>query len=56
MTVETEDGTQTYAAGQLYPEPVNRTMQAKNLSGSDGVQLLVFQVGDAGKPMMVKAE
>lgn len=56
LTVETEDGTQTYAAGQLYPEPVNRTMQAKNLSGSDGVQLLVFQVGDAGKPMMVKAE
>lgn len=56
FTVETEDGAQTYKTGDIYPEPVNRPMQAKNLSTSDGLELLVFQVGDAGEPMMIKAE
>ena len=31
-------------------------MQARNTSTSTGVELVVFQVGDEGKPMMVKAE
>jgi hypothetical protein len=31
-------------------------MQAKNLSTSVATKLLVFQVGDTGKPMMIKAK
>jgi hypothetical protein len=31
-------------------------MQGKNLSTSDDLELVIFQVGDAGKPMMIKAE
>ena len=56
FTVETELGTETYKAGQLYPEQINKVMQAKNLSTSDDLEFLVFQVGDVGKPMMIKAD
>ena len=44
FTVETERGTETYKAGQLYPEPLNQVMQPKNLSGSDDLKFVVFQV------------
>ncbi len=56
LTIETEGKTQTVSAGELYQEPLKRVMQARNLSTTDGVKIVVFQVGDAGKPMMVKAE
>ncbi len=56
LTVETEGKTETYRAGQLYPEPLNSVMQGKNLSASDDLELVVFQVGDIGKPMMIKAD
>jgi quercetin dioxygenase-like cupin family protein len=56
FTVETNGGTQTYKAGQLYPEPLNNVMQGKNLSTSDDLELVVFQIGDVGKPMMIKAD
>ena len=56
FSVETKGGTKTYKAGQLYPEQLNNVMQGKNLSTSDDLHLLVFQVGDIGKPMMIKAD
>ncbi len=56
FTVKTEGGTKTYKAGQLYPEALNRVMQGKNLSAADDLELLVFQVGDVGKPLMIKAD
>ena len=56
FTVKTEGGTKTYKAGQLYPEALDRVMQGRNLSASDDLELLVFQVGDIGKPMMIKAD
>lgn len=56
LTVYREDGVQTFKAGQLFNEPLKITMQGKNLSATDPVKIVVFQVGDAGKPMMVKAE
>ena len=56
LTVETKEGTKTYKAGQLYPEAINKVMQGKNLSATDDLELVVFQVGDIGKPMMIKAE
>jgi hypothetical protein len=31
-------------------------MQAKNVSGSDDLKLVVFQVGDIGKSMMIKVK
>ena len=56
FTVDTEDGLKTFKAGQLYQEPPKKKMRAKNLSATGPVKILVFQVGDAGKPMMVKAK
>lgn len=56
LTIETEGKTETVSAGELYEEPLGRVMQARNLSTTDGVNIVVFQVGDAGKPMMVKAD
>ncbi len=56
LTVETEGGTETYKAGQLFPEALNQVMQGKNLSAADDLELLVFQVGDVGKPLMIKAD
>ena len=56
LTMVTNKGTETYKAGQLYPEPLNDVMQAKNVGGSDNLKIVVFQVGDIGKSMMIKAK
>ena len=56
LTVVTNKGTETFKAGQLYPEPLNDVMQAKNVGGSDNLKIVVFQVGDIGKSMMIKAK
>ncbi len=56
LTVDSEGKTLTFKAGDLYPEPLQRSMVGKNLSTSDDLEILVFQIGDVGKPMMVKVE
>ena len=56
LTVELESGTKTFKAGELYPEDINQSMVGKNLSASDDLEILVFQVGEIGKPMMIKVE
>ncbi len=56
LTVETEGGVQTISAGELYPEVPGMVMVGKNISADNPTKILVFQVGDAGKPMMVKAD
>jgi len=56
LTVELEGETKTFKAGELYPEDINAAMVGKNLSATDDLELLVFQVGDIGKPMMIKVE
>ena len=56
FTVETEKGTLTVRAGELYPEVPDLVMRAKNQSTSEPLKIVVFQVGDTGKPMMVKAD
>lgn len=57
FTIETEGhGRETLKAGQLYKEPVGRVMRARNSSTDDSVEILVFQIGEAGKPMMIKAD
>ncbi len=57
FTIETEEvGRQTIKAGELYQEGIRRPMRGRNLSTTDALKLLVFQVGDAGKPMMIKVK
>ena len=56
LTVELASGTKTFKAGELYPEDINAAMLPKNLSGTDDLEFLVFQVGDIGKPMMIKVK
>jgi quercetin dioxygenase-like cupin family protein len=56
FTVDVDGVTQTIKAGELYPEKLNAAMVAKNLSSTDNLEVLVFQVGTIGKPMMLKAD
>ncbi len=56
LTVELDGETKTFSAGDLYPEDIDAAMRGKNLSGTDDLEILVFQVGEIGKPMMVKVE
>ncbi|MCZ6873981.1 MAG: cupin domain-containing protein, partial [bacterium] len=56
LTVDTEEGRQTFKAGEVYEEPTGRVMQGRNLSTANPLKLVVFQVGDKGKPMMIKAK
>ena len=56
FTVKLEGETKTFRAGELYAEEINSPMVAKNLSMSDDVELLVFQVGDIGQMMMIKVD
>ena len=56
LTVKTGGETLTFKAGELYSEATNSVMQGKNLSATDDLEFVVFQVGDTGKPMMIKAE
>jgi quercetin dioxygenase-like cupin family protein len=57
LTIE-EDGkpTQTFAAGNLYVEPIGNPMQAFNKSADEPIELLVFQVQNEGEPLMYQAE
>ena len=56
LTVELDGETKTFSAGELYPEDIDSAMVGRNLSGTDDLELLVFQVGEIGKPMMIKVE
>ncbi len=56
LTVETEKGVLTVAAGEIYPEVPGMVMVGKNVSANKPTKIVVFQVGDTGKPMMIKAE
>ncbi len=56
LTVELGSETKTFKAGDLYAEDIDQAMVGKNLSASNDLEILVFQVGDIGKPMMIKVE
>ncbi len=56
LTVQLAGETKTFMAGELYAEDIGAAMVGKNLSASDDLEILVFQVGDIGKPMMIKVE
>jgi len=42
--------------GDVIQEPSGKTMVGKNLSSTHGAELVVFQIGDKGKPLMVDVE
>ncbi len=56
LTVETEKGVLTIPAGEIYPEVPGMVMVGKNVSADNPTKIVVFQVGDTGKPMMIKAK
>lgn len=56
LTIETDEGEQTFGAGELYPEPLDVVMRGKNVSADAPTRIVVFQVNDAGEVMMKKAE
>jgi quercetin dioxygenase-like cupin family protein len=57
LTIETKEaGRQRIKAGNLYQEPIGSVMQARNLSTTDALKVVVFQVGDEAKPMMLKSK
>ena len=56
LTVEVGGKKQSVKAGDLYVEPIEETMQAMNTSSSEPAEIVVFQVSDTGKPMMMKVK
>jgi len=51
-----EAGIKTVSAGELYQEPIGTRMQARNQDAAEPTKIIVFQVSDEGKPMMIKTE
>ncbi len=56
LTVETEKGVLTISAGEIYPEVPGMVMGVKNVSADNTTKIVVFQVGETGTPMMIKAK
>lgn len=57
LTIDTEGAAhQTVKAGELYQEPIRKVMRGRNPSTTTATKIVVFQVGDEGKPMMIKAQ
>lgn len=47
---------QTFGPGEVYHEALNKVMQARNLSTNEPTELILFQVGDEGEPLMIRAK
>ena len=57
FTVEEEGKpAQTFAAGEVYEEPIGNPMQAFNKSADEPIELLVIQVQNEGEPLMYQAD
>ena len=52
-----EEGAQqkTFTAGELYEEPVGQTMQARNMSASEPLTILLIQTSGEGEPLLYRA-
>ncbi len=56
-TIEMEgDAPIKLGPGDVFEEPAGRSMVAENLSSTHGAEIVVFQISDKGKPLMVEAE
>ena len=49
-------GRKQFGVGQVYHEAVNTTMQARNGSATQLTELILFQVGGKGEPLMIIAK
>jgi quercetin dioxygenase-like cupin family protein len=49
-------GRQRFGPGQVYHEAVKTTMQARNPSATERTELILFQVGTKGEPLMFRAQ
>jgi len=47
---------QTFKAGEIYQEEIGKVMSGVNSKSSGPTKVVVFQIGDANKPMMIKAK
>jgi len=57
ITIDTEStGRRTISAGELYQEPIGTKMQARNQSTTEPTKIIVFQVSEEGKPMMIETK
>ena len=57
LTIDTENtGSQSISAGELYQEPIGTKMQARNQSTTEPTKIIVFQVSEEGKPMMIETK
>ncbi len=57
ITIEMEgDAPLKLGPGDVFQEPPGKSMVGKNLSSTHGAKLVVFQIGDKGKPLTVEAE
>jgi quercetin dioxygenase-like cupin family protein len=57
LTIDTKkSGSRSISAGELYQEPIGVTMQALNLSVTEPTKIVVFQVSDEEKPMMIQTK
>jgi quercetin dioxygenase-like cupin family protein len=49
-------GRKVLGPGQVYHEAVNTVMRARNASTTEQTTIVIFQVGDKGEPLMIKAD
>ncbi len=50
------EGRKSFSPGKVYHEAVNKVMQARNGSQTSPTKVFLFQVGNKGEPLMIKAE
>lgn len=56
LTVEINGEKQVFKAGEVYHEKPNVAMTASNESTSGKTTIVIFQIGDRGEPIMMKAK
>lgn len=56
LTVNTNNGKRTVSKGELVQEIPKQVTWVENMSAGKPLKFVVFQVGETGKPMMMKAK
>jgi quercetin dioxygenase-like cupin family protein len=56
MKVFLEDGEKVVKAGEVFYEIPGQVMHAENLNSDEGAEIIVFQIGKKGEPLMVEAD
>ena len=56
LTVVLDGETKTFKTGEIFAKDAGQAVTGMNLSLSDDLEILVFQIGDIGKPTMIKVK